>query len=93
LEVIDTHRILGLILDRELKCSKKLNLLRHLARTQWRAVQSTLLRIHKMLVLLAVEFGSAAYDLIHNKGLRIALGAFCIDRTQNFLIEAGESTL
>jgi hypothetical protein len=32
-------------------------------------------------------------DPIHNKGLRIALGAFCINRTQNLLIEAGESTL
>jgi hypothetical protein len=56
-----------------------------------------------MLVLSAVELESAAYgsarktikklDPIHNKGLRIALGAFCINRTQNLLIEAGESTL
>jgi hypothetical protein len=57
-----------------------------------------------MLVLSAVEFGSAAYgsarktqlkklDSSHNKRLRIALGAFCINRTQNLLIEAEESTL
>jgi hypothetical protein len=57
-----------------------------------------------MLVLSAVDFGSAAYgstrktklkklDFIHNKGLCIALGAFCINRTENLLIEAGESTL
>jgi hypothetical protein len=57
-----------------------------------------------MLVLSAVEFGSAAYgsarktqlkklDPIHNKGLRIALGAFCINQNQNLLIEAGQSTL
>jgi hypothetical protein len=32
-------------------------------------------------------------DPIYNKGLRITLGAFCINRTQNLLIEAGESTL
>jgi hypothetical protein len=116
LEVVDTHRILGLILDRQLtwsphiktvkaKCSKRLSLLRHLAGTQWGADQSTLPRVHKMLVLLsAVEFGSAAngsarktqlkkLDPIHNKGLRIALGAFYINRTQNLLIEAGKSTL
>jgi hypothetical protein len=122
LEVVDTHRILGLILDRQLtwrshietvkvKCSKRLNLLRNPAGAQWRADQSTLLRVHKMLVLsavefasAAVEFGSAAYgsarktqleklDPIHDKGLRFALGAFCINRTQNLLIEAGESTL
>jgi hypothetical protein len=30
---------------------------------------------------------------IHNKGMRIALGAFYINRTQNLLIEAGKSTL
>jgi hypothetical protein len=57
-----------------------------------------------MLVLSAVEFGSAAYgsarktqlkklDPIHNKGLCIALGASCINRIQNLLFEAGESTL
>jgi hypothetical protein len=68
------------------------------------ADQSTLLRVHKMLVLSVVEFGSVDYgsamkkqlkklDPIHNKGLHIAVGAFCINRTQNLLIEAGESTL
>jgi hypothetical protein len=98
LEVVNTHRILVLILDRQLtwrphietvkaKCSKRLNLLRHLARTQWGVDQSTLLRVHKILVLSAVEFASVAYgsarktqlkklDSIHNKRLRIALGAF-----------------
>jgi hypothetical protein len=95
LKVVNTQRILGLILDRQLtwtphietvkaKCSKRLNLLRHLAGTQWGADQSTLLRVHKMLVLSAVKFRSAAYGLarktqlkkldpIDNKGLRIAL--------------------
>jgi hypothetical protein len=32
-------------------------------------------------------------DPSHNNGLRIALGAFCINRTQNLLTEAGEATL
>jgi hypothetical protein len=56
------------------------------------------------LSLSAMEFESAAYglawktqlkklDSTHNNGLRIALGAFCINRTQNLLIEAGEATL
>jgi hypothetical protein len=51
---------MGLILDRQLtwrshietvkvKCSKRLNLLRNPAGAQWRADQSTLLRVHKML--------------------------------------------
>jgi ribonuclease HI len=115
LEVVNTHKILGLTLDSQLtwrphienlkaKCSKRLNILKHLAGTQWGADQSTLIRVHKMLVLSAMEFGSAAYgsarntqlkklDPTHNNGLRIALGAFCINRTQNLLIEAGEATL
>jgi hypothetical protein len=32
-------------------------------------------------------------DPTHNNGLRIALGTFCINRTQNLLTEAGEATL
>jgi hypothetical protein len=57
-----------------------------------------------MLVRLVVEFGSAVYgsarktqlkklDSIHNKRLHIALGASCINQTQNLLIEGGQSTL
>jgi hypothetical protein len=72
-ESVDTHRILRLILDRQLtlrphigtvktKRGKRLNLLRHhLAGTQWEADQSTLPKIHKMLFESAMEFGSAAY--------------------------------
>jgi hypothetical protein len=51
-----------------------------------------------------MEFGSAYYgtaqrtqlkklDPSHNDGLRIAVGAFCINRTQNLLTETGETTL
>jgi hypothetical protein len=32
-------------------------------------------------------------DPTYNNGLRIALGAFWINRTQNLLTEAGEATL
>jgi hypothetical protein len=71
LDEFDTHRILRLILDRNLtwrphiktvkaKCSKTLNFLRHLAETQRGVDQSTLRREHKMLVQSAVEFRGAA---------------------------------
>jgi hypothetical protein len=64
-----THKVFGLTLDSQLtcrshienvkaKCSTRLNFLKHLAGTQWRAAQSTLIRVHKMLVLLAMEFES-----------------------------------
>jgi hypothetical protein len=69
------------------------------------AGQSTLLRIHKKDVspigsgVRKCGYGSARktklkkLDSIHKKGLRIALRAFYINRTQNLLIEAGESKL
>jgi hypothetical protein len=78
-----THR------NRESKM--QLNLLNHLAGTQWAADQSNLLRVDKMLVLSAVKSRSVAYtsarktqlkklDPIQNKGLLIAMGAFCINQ-------------
>jgi hypothetical protein len=86
------------------KCSKRLNILKHIAGTQWGADQSTLIRVHKMLVPSVMEFESAAYgsarrtqlkklDPTHNNGLRIALGTFCINRTRNLLTEAGDANL
>jgi hypothetical protein len=53
-----------------------------------------------MMVLSALEFGSAAYgsardrqlkrlEPVHNKGLRIAIEAFCVCRAENILCELG----
>jgi hypothetical protein len=63
-----------------------------------------LLRVHAMMVLSALEYGSAAYgsprnaqlkrlEQVHNKGLRIALGAFCVFRTENIMCESGFESL
>jgi hypothetical protein len=63
-----------------------------------------LLRVHEMMALSALEYGSAAYgsasnaqlkrlEPIHNKGLRIALGAFCVCRTENIMCESGLESL
>jgi hypothetical protein len=54
--------------------------------TEFGADQDMLLRIHEMLIVLALEYSSTAYgsttnaqlnvlESVHNKGLRIALGA------------------
>jgi hypothetical protein len=64
-----------------------------------RADQNSLIRVQQMVVIGSLEYGSVAYgfsrkeqlqrlDPIHNQGLRIAVGAFCICSTKNLLCEA-----
>jgi hypothetical protein len=71
---------------------------------RWGADQEMLLRVHEMLVLLALEYGSVAYgfardgqlkrlESMHNKGITIAIGAFCICKTENLLCESGFENL
>jgi hypothetical protein len=56
--------------------------------------------VHEMMILSEMEYGTVAYELvcqnelksleaIHSKRLRIALGAFCICRSENILCESG----
>jgi hypothetical protein len=76
------------------KAFRRINLLKWLAGIKWGADQGMLLRVHEMMVLSALEYGSAANNTqlkrlepVHNKGLRIALGAFCVYRTENIMFE------
>jgi hypothetical protein len=48
-----------------------------------------LLRVHEMIILSALDL----YTTVHNKGLRIAIGAFCECRTENILCESGFESL
>jgi hypothetical protein len=61
-------------------------------------------RVHQLVVLGSLEYGSVAYgsarkeqlqrlDPIHNQELSIAVGAFCICRTKNLLCEAGMANI
>jgi hypothetical protein len=72
LEVKNTHNILGITFENRLtwkahitepkeKAAKRMNVLRSLARTNWGADQGMLLPIHEMFILLALEYGRAAY--------------------------------
>jgi hypothetical protein len=74
--------------------------LKWLAGIKWGADQVMLLKVHEMMVLSVLEYDSAAYgsanntqlkrlEPVHNKGLRIALGAFCVCRTENIMFETG----
>jgi hypothetical protein len=57
-----------------------------------------IIQFHKTHIFAALEYGSAAFgsastaqlkrlEPVHNKGLRIALGAFCVCRTENIMCE------
>jgi hypothetical protein len=90
------HKILGIVFDKKLswdphvkqtkaRALKKINIIKCLANTKWGADQSTLLYIHR---------GSAKQKVldklepVNNKGIRAAIGAFCITKTAHLLEEA-----
>jgi hypothetical protein len=82
------------------KAGKRMNVLRSLAGTNWGADQGMLPRIIEIFILSTLEYGSIAYgsptdelESIHNRGLRIALGAFCVCKTTNILCESGYDNL
>jgi hypothetical protein len=81
-----------------------LSILKCLATTKWGADRNTLLKIHEMMILSTIQYGDSAYgsasnstleilDLVHHKGVRAALGSFCISPNENILCEAGMETL
>ena len=68
-------------------CNKVLHLLKKLSHTKWGSDRSTLLYLHKTLILSKIDYGSHLYasasanllrrlDPLHNAGLRYATGAF-----------------
>lgn len=73
LEVVDTHKFLGMHLDRKLtwkqhikntknKALKGIQILRILSNTNWGSDRRTLLTIHKSLVLSRLDYGSFLYS-------------------------------
>jgi hypothetical protein len=79
------------------KASKRMNLLKCLAGMNWGADQGMLLRVHEMIILSAVDFGSAAYGSARDGQLKrlakIAIRALCVCRTENILCESGFESL
>ena len=68
-------------------CSKVLHLLKKLSHTKWGSDRSTLLYLHRTLLLSKIDYGSHLYssastsllkklDPLHNAGLRYATEAF-----------------
>jgi hypothetical protein len=86
------------------KAEKRINIIKCLTKTHWGADHDVLLNVHKAVVLGTLRYGEQVYgsaskslldklEATHNKGLRAALGVFCITKTNKLLEEAGQPTL
>ena len=107
---LESFKFLGIVLDSRLsmvkhidhikaKCSKRLNLFRCIAGTEYGADRKTLLYLYKALVLPIIEYGAVIYagasdntlkklDTIQNSFLRIALGAMKTSPIPSLQVEA-----
>ena len=88
----------------EEKCKKRLQLMRAVAGNSWEANKKVLLTIYRSLIRSVIDYGSIAYnsacesikkrlDVIQNKALRIACGAFCSTAASALQVETGELPL
>ena len=88
----------------EQKCKKRLQLMRAVAGNSWGANKKVLLTIYRSLIRSVIDYGSIAYnsacesikkrlDVIQNKALRIACGAFCSTAASALQVETGELPL
>ena len=88
----------------KIECVKALNLLIVLSNTDWGSDRQTLLLLYRSLVRSKLDFGCIVYgesyqsyvkmlDPIHNKGLRLCLGAFRTSPVDSLYVEANEPPL
>jgi Reverse transcriptase (RNA-dependent DNA polymerase) len=84
------------------KAEKKIPILRCLS--NWGADQDVLINVHRAVVLGTLRYGEQVYgsasdnlldnlEATHNRGIRAALGEFCVTKTSKLLAEAGTTTL
>ena len=110
--VVTQAKFLGVIFDSKLnfkahidyvrkKCDKAINLLKVIAKMDWGADRSVLLRLYRAYVRSRMEYGCAVFssarksylkklEPIQNQGLRICLGAFRTSPMQSLYVEANE---
>ena len=113
--VVKEAKFLGVIFDKKLsfvphikqlktKCQKALNLLKHLAHTDWGADRKVLLNLYRSLIRSKLDYGSIVYgsarksylkwlDPVHHQGLRLAFSAFRTSPAESLLAEANEPSL
>ena len=107
---VDSFKFLGVVLDPRLsmakhiqhiknKCTKRLNLFRCIAGTDFGADRKTLLHLYKALVLPIIEYGAVIYagasdntlkplDTLQNTFIRIATGAMRTSPIPSLQVEA-----
>ena len=115
IQFVKEAEFLGLIWDTKLtfephikylkaRCQKSLNILKVLSRTEWGAVQTTLLKLYRSLVRFKLDYGCIVYrsaskttsyklDPVHNQGLRLSFGAFRSSPVESLYVEAHEPPL
>ena len=113
--VVSQTKFLGIIFDSKLnfkahidyirqKCEKAMNLLKVVAKMDWGADRSVLMRLYRSFVRSRLEYGCAVFssarksylkklEPIQNQGLRICLGAFRTSPMQSLYVEANEPPL
>jgi hypothetical protein len=86
------------------RAEKKINIVKCLAHTTWGANLGSPLKVRQMIVLGTLRYGQEAYgsateavlkklEPSPNRGIRLALEAFAVSRTENVLCEAVMTTL
>ena len=86
------------------KCKKRLNLMRSLAGSDWRASKNCQLIVYRTLIRPILDYGSIAYDsaarthkdhlqVIQNKTLRLCCGAFKSTAASALQVDCGEPPL
>ena len=110
--VVIQTKFLGVIFDNKLnfkahidyvrqKCGKAMNLLKVVAKMDWGADRSVLVRLYRSFVRSRLDYGCAVFssarksylkklEPIQNQGLRICLGAFRTSPMQSLYVEANE---
>jgi hypothetical protein len=85
------------------RAEKKINIIKCLAHITCGAGQRSLLKVHQMIVLGTLKYGEKSYgsateivlkklEPTHNRGIKFALEAFVVSRTENVLCEAEMTT-
>ena len=108
-------QFLGLTLDKKLKfdkhisylkedCTRRLNILRCIAHSNWGADRTTMLRIYRAMIRSKLDYGCTIYssakpyilerlDPVHNAAIRLSIGAFRSSPVLSLYAESGEPPL
>lgn len=115
IECVESYKFLGVIFDRKLnwedntrliktKCSKRLDIIKCVARKKWGIHRKTLMMMHNALIVSTLTYGIIVYGNLNNKSLkklssayhnsiRLVTGAHRTSRIEYLLVESGQLPL